>query len=687
MKKLDFFEILLIVVVLAISLYGALSDAQNFGNRWFTRDDAYYYFKVAQNISEGHGSTFDGINPTNGYHPLWLLICIPIFSLARFDLVLPLRMLLMVLSGFSLANGILIYRLLGKLFSPPIGAIMAIYWVFNFVIFITVYQQGLETGVAAFFVVLLIYRLYHFEKTWRTQGVSNRELIELGAVAALTIFSRLDLIFVVTFVGMWIIFRNQPLRYFLPLDMLAIVTAVLIPFVNILGMPQGYYFYAKAAIGMIALALMIKIPLAYLMGLYECSMKSQNIFRLVGNLILFSATGSLIITPIMLLLQKTNILIGFPRIALIYDLILTFISFTIIRLSVRGLSKEKNNSTTSSKPITTLRENWQTWLKEALYYYGVVFGALIIYMISNKFAYGTFSPVSGQIKRWWATLPGTTYGGPASTLLAFFGLDYSGESNAWIPVSTTIGGWAESLYRAMPIFDYQRYLILLALIAVLFYALLWLTSKKAKQTLSQLAVIPIVCGSYFQIYYYHAIGYSAFKEWYWVAQFVLTNLIFGVIIGLLFSLIIKFKYRTTIAWLVVFLLAANTGYPFFGYIKYLAPYGHWLPGDPNLDIIPFLESSTEPGSLIGITGGGNVGYFIHNRTIINMDGLINSYSYYQALKEKRASQFLAAEGLNYILARTTILDGQPYAKQFDPFLERTVYAFDGKDLLRFHPNP
>ena len=104
MKRFPWFEIILIVVVMSISLYAALSDGHNLSVRWFVRDDAYYYFKVAQNISEGHGSTFDGINKTNGYHPLWMLICIPIFALARFDLILPLRVLLVVMSGLSVAT-------------------------------------------------------------------------------------------------------------------------------------------------------------------------------------------------------------------------------------------------------------------------------------------------------------------------------------------------------------------------------------------------------------------------------------------------------------------------------------------------------------------------------------------------------------------------------------------------------
>src|SRR5215471_14491586 len=45
-----------------------------------TFDDAFYYFGIARNVALGHGSTFDGINPTNGYHPLWMLVAVPFFK-------------------------------------------------------------------------------------------------------------------------------------------------------------------------------------------------------------------------------------------------------------------------------------------------------------------------------------------------------------------------------------------------------------------------------------------------------------------------------------------------------------------------------------------------------------------------------------------------------------------------------
>src|SRR6202041_2863493 len=43
-------------------------------------DDAFFYFKIAENIVQGLGPTFDGLGATNGFHPLWLVILIPIFK-------------------------------------------------------------------------------------------------------------------------------------------------------------------------------------------------------------------------------------------------------------------------------------------------------------------------------------------------------------------------------------------------------------------------------------------------------------------------------------------------------------------------------------------------------------------------------------------------------------------------------
>jgi hypothetical protein len=680
MKRFPWFEIILILVVGAISLYGAFADGQNFSRRWFTRDDAYYYFKVAQNISEGHGSTFDGINETNGYHPLWMFICVPIFALARFDLILPLRVLFLVMSGFSVATAILLYRLIGKVFVPAIGAIAALYWAFSTDILKQVYQQGLETGIAAFFVVLLVYKLYEFERTWRERSVTKKELAILGLIAVGVMLSRLDLVFLVAIVGVWVVFRGSAIRYLLPLDVVSLSFSVLLGFIIKISINE-YYKFVDEAIKMIAVGVLVKIPLAYLFGLYQRE-KFSRVWDLLRSLVLFVITSSAIFSVAMLIVANVFSFDNFPRMLLVYDAVSTFILLGLTRLILIGLKTSKSASGENISPLNYILNNWQHWFQEGIVYYGVAFGGLGIYVLWNKISFGTFSPVSGQIKQWWGSLSGNVYGGSAHTALSFFGLSYGGDSNAWQPVSSYFGSWAEWLNQ-WKILDMWRYLIMLSGFALLFYLLLLTNRNKAKTAIAQLSVIPLLSASWLQVFYYHGQAYAAYREWYWITQLVLVVIVLSIILGLLYQLIRKIRFAQKIAWAMALVLGLYLGFSYWSVIRANMTYHEWSANDPYMDMVSFLEQNTEPGSIIGMTGGGNVGYFIKDRTIINMDGLINSYPYFQLLKNKEAGKYLADEGMNYVMANLGILDSLPYRGQYNDFIERQDTKFGGKNLARY----
>jgi hypothetical protein len=680
MKRFDWFEIVLVVAVMSISLYAALSDAQNLSMKWFTRDDAYYYFKVAQNISEGHGSTFDGINRTNGYHPLWLWICVPIFALARFDLILPLRVLLLVLGGLSTATAILLYRLIGKVVAPAIGAIAAVYWVFSTDVLTRVYQQGLETGITAFFIVLFIYKLYEFEKTWRSQPVSRRQLATLGVLAVLVMFSRLDLVFLAGMAGIWIVFRREPLRYLLPLDIVFIVVSILLTLIYRVTFKE-YLKYSDVAVTMIALSLLIKIPAAYFLGLYQRSVIS-NFSVLWKRLALFALSTSALVGAAMIGITPLAHFEGFPRTVILYDLVVTFLLFGLARVGIAGLRTTRTDLEAETSPVKQFSVSWKTWLAEAGVYFGIVLGALGIYMLWNKIAFGVSSPVSGQIKRWWGSLDGNVYGGSAASPFTFFGIDYHGEGNAWHPASTFIANLAKDL-RGMN--DVNTYLILLCLFALAFYFLLWIDKNKAKSAIVQLGIIPLLGAAWLQVISYHITGYSAFKEWYWISQLVIVVLVLSLIAGMILQTIRRFPVTRTALWVVALGVGLTMGTSFWNYIRISMSYGVTPADVPYNDIAAFLEEHTEPGSMIGMTGGGNAGYFIADRTVINMDGLINSAEYFQLLKERQAGAYLAEIGMDYILANTYLIDQLPYNSQYAPYTEWMDVRYGGKDLVRYHP--
>jgi|GEM_PF-3185143 len=74
-------------------------------------DDTYYYFKTALHVSRGVGSSFDGLNPTDGYHPLWLAILALAFKPFTSDMVHLTRVAFTLQVGMVWLGGLLLARL------------------------------------------------------------------------------------------------------------------------------------------------------------------------------------------------------------------------------------------------------------------------------------------------------------------------------------------------------------------------------------------------------------------------------------------------------------------------------------------------------------------------------------------------------------------------------------------------
>lgn len=672
------FEILLCTVVLAVHLYAAASDGYNFPANWFTRDDAYYYFKVAWNISEGHGSTFDGVNLTNGYHPLWMVLNIPLFALARFDLILPLRLLLVVQGAFSAACAVLIYRIARGAISEPVGMVLGSWWAFDLYVHNVMYEYGLETGLASLAVILLVYYLYRFEQTWRKSPPRLAQIIGLAALGLFAMFSRLDLVFLAGLTGLWIIFRGTPLRVMLLMDMLLAVISAFGGLLLRLGV-SGYYDYAQAGIVFACVSAVSKVILYYLFGLYQ-PIRSRSL-PATARTALMAVTGSSLLTAAVML-AAAPLLGGFPRLVLLIDWALNLLGM----LALRGLWRLFTGSGDPQPipPLELLKTRWQGWLREGLAYYSTLLLPLAAYMLTNKLIIGAAMPVSGQIKRWWGEPGSRAYGGAARTPLSFWGVELGPDFNAWNPVT----GWLESLsLKLTHLLDLYRndeaYTILLALAGAAWLAVLLLDRRKAVRV-SMLTALPLLAtASVLQVLSYNATGYSAMKEWYWITQPAFLAFALGLAVWLLLGPLWRSLNWGRALWVAAAALSLLMAWNFTTVTIRRMPHGVYPADRPYMDAVRFLEENTPPGSTIGMTGGGNVGYYIDDRTIVNMDGLINSPGYFEALKTGRGSGYLQAMGLDYVFANPEILEGVPYKGQFKtgPVLVR----YGGKALMELAP--
>ncbi|MBI5839377.1 MAG: hypothetical protein HZB19_04685 [Chloroflexi bacterium] len=686
-KRIPPFETALVAVILVIHTYAALSDAFNLPNAWFTRDDAYYYFKVAQNITEGYGITFDGINPTNGYHPLWMLVCIPIFALARFDLILPLRVLLIVVAILNAWTAMLIYRLVSRSLAQPIAMLAAVFWAFNAYIHYTVYEFGLETPLAAFGIVLLIYSLSKFESAWRTQPVQPKQIAVLSIIATIMMFSRLDLVFLAAIVGLWIVFRKHPLRFLLPLDLVAIFASMVASFALRTGFP-GYNLYVETAVLAGLLALVVKIPVFYFFSLYEHP-RSVPFYRSITRIALANLTGTVLVSAILFTLTQTGIAQSFPRTALFYDFGITFALILLVRLSALWFgNRNADLSPRSENPLAELKSKWKTWLADGTIYYGILGGALAAYMLYNKIAFGTSSPVSGQIKRWWGSIVETAYDGPAPNWTSFLGISYQWIYDAWQPASNLflwIAGYLRPLIRGANTLD-ERYYLAMFSIVVIALVILFINPRRVRNIFTKLGLVPLIAGSGIHILSYTTTGYAGAKEWYWISQMVLVTLLGSVLLDLITRPLLKARTGRIALNIASALASLYLVYSFADQVRVRMPYNYFPPDRPFMDVLPFLEENTPPGSVIGMTGGGNVGYFIHDRTIVNMDGLINSYDYFLALQSGTAPVYLKQKGMDIVFANPGLLALAPYNGQFAPYLER-FGGYGGKALLYLLEEP
>jgi len=96
-----------------------------------------------------------------------------------------------------------------------------------------------------------------------------------------------------------------------------------------------------------------------------------------------------------------------------------------------------------------------------------------------------------------------------------------------------------------------------------------------------------------------------------------------------------------------------------------------------------IQKNTDVGSVIGMTGGGVTAYFIQDRTIVNLDGLINGIDYYHQLRQGNADEYFKRIHLKYVFgAESMLLDSDPYRWVFTGRL-MTINTFGGSTLYRF----
>ena len=383
-------------------------------------------------------------------------------------------------------------------------------------------------------------------------------------------------------------------------------------------------------------------------------------------------------------LFKFNITTMFSNSIMLLDAAIGLVIVVIVHLLLLKWSAKAEHS-----PIITF---WH-WVKaqwKRVVLDGVAYGAPIAvlvgsYMIFNKVTFGSFSPVSGQIKHWWSSMPNTVYARSVS-LLDVLGLSTGGGNGPWSILTSKIYQAAKFVSKPFASLDNNLvFVILLAVGAILFLLLMKAQNGKLARKFFNMMIPAMLIGCIIQITYYFATGYTHTRGWYWMAEMMTIIISGSLVLDGIFSRVdqakLKIKPSLVFTSLIGLVLVINH----MQFISRLTPMS--VPEAKQayyLAEVIEVEFYTEPGSQIGMTGGGLMAYFIHDRTVVNLDGLINSVEYFNAMKSGKATQFLDAIPLDYVFGKPyMLLESDPYGSFLKDRLEEIGYIRGNEGFTLF----
>jgi hypothetical protein len=659
-RKALYFEIGLFAVAVAAHVVISLGTEAGLA-RWYRSDDAFYYFKTARNIAMGLGSTFDGVSPSNGYHPLWMLICVPVFTLARIDPWLPLRILIVISGTLTAAGGVLLFRMLLRAGVGEAGALAAIFWVMWPDVHATTTQLGMENALVGFMFVLVLYLLSRLPMD---RPLPQNLLWGIAISLALLVLARLDNVFVAFLFGLWVVLANSPFRTRVVLFALIVPLSLAAGLLLRVG-PVSYPSFKTGTSIMLAAAWLIQVPVFLAAIQFRTPRFRVRAVSIVGATLAATA----LLEGVALLVRFTG-LASYPLLVPLYSGVIA----AVLLIGVEGYLWWLHPGAPGVSAREELAVKWRAWVRRALVVYGVLGFTLAAYMAWSQAVFHSPIPVSGQIKEWWGTIY-SPYGRPPGSVAGVLGIDPGLAGSPVEPIARALALYADPLPTG------SFYILSIGVIALVLWLLrgAWLREQAAR-----LGVIPLGCGMAILAWTYGLRGYVNMREWYWIGVIV-----FGVCwVGLLMGLFWRWSSQRVRApvlagTLVAVSLALVLNFADYASSRFVHPDASpWVTFE---EVLRFLSEESEPGSLIGVTGGGTVAYFLEGRSIVNLDGLANSVEYFRLLRLHRGASFLRSIGLDYVFApRGRMPAAEPYLEMFSESL--IPVATQGPMVLfRFQP--
>jgi hypothetical protein len=165
----------------------------------FIVEDMFYYLQAARHVLAGDGASLDGTHLTNGFHPLWMLLCCAFDWMAGGEKELSVHLALTGCATFFILTACALYRCAKATCAAVFALPMAAFFLFNYRL-MCVPLGGLETSINGFCIALVT--LFMVEKG-RIDSTKSAALF--GTLLGLTILSRMDAFLLAAIVLGWVI--------------------------------------------------------------------------------------------------------------------------------------------------------------------------------------------------------------------------------------------------------------------------------------------------------------------------------------------------------------------------------------------------------------------------------------------------------------------------------------------------
>ncbi len=164
-----------------------------------TPDDAHYFFQIARNVAGGLGQSFDGINPTNGFQPLWMYLLVPLFWLFHGAPEFLVKVCMIYQLPYLAVAAWLLWKLWNGLSGSRAALLGTILYIPSVLI---TSAKGMESCVLVLTITALIYAAWKYEIFSKRNPTD--ELL-FGVLLGLVFLARLDMVFfalVIGFIGL-----------------------------------------------------------------------------------------------------------------------------------------------------------------------------------------------------------------------------------------------------------------------------------------------------------------------------------------------------------------------------------------------------------------------------------------------------------------------------------------------------